>query len=42
LAGSKGYKLVAANNACYNLFFVREDCLNNLKELLIEDALKGS
>jgi len=42
LAESKGYKLVAANNGCYNLFFVREDCLNNLKELLIEDALKGS
>jgi hypothetical protein len=42
LAESKGYKLVAANNGCYNLFFVRKDCLKNLEELTLEDALKNS
>lgn len=42
LAGSKGYRLVAANKGCYNLFFVREDCVKNLEELKVEDALKNS
>lgn len=40
LAERKGYKLVAANKGCYNLFFVRKDCLKNLKELTVESALK--
>lgn len=40
LAEAKGYALVAANKGCYNLFFVRKDCLKNLKELSVEDALK--
>lgn len=40
LAETKGYTLVAANKGCYNLFFVRKDCLKNLKELSVEDALK--
>jgi len=40
LAEAKGYKLVAANKGCYNLFFVRKDCMNNLKELSVEDVLK--
>lgn len=41
LAAAKGYTLVAANKGCYNLFFVRKDCLNNLKELTIEEALQN-
>ncbi len=40
LAEAKGYTLVATNKGCYNLFFVRKDCLKNLKELSVEDALK--
>lgn len=39
LAASKGYQFVMANKGCYNLFFVRKDCMFNLKELSIEDAL---
>lgn len=41
LAETKGYKLVAANKGCYNLFFVRKDCMHDLSELTIEDALKN-
>ena len=41
LAAAKGYSLVAANKGCYNLFFVRKDCMKNVKELTIEDALKN-
>nr|MBP6431550.1 hypothetical protein [Ferruginibacter sp.] len=39
LANKKGYQLVAVNNGCYNLFFVREDYMENLVTLTIEDAL---
>lgn len=42
LANKKGYQLVAVNNGCYNLFFVREDCMKNLTRLSIEDALHNS
>ncbi len=42
LANKKGYQLVAVNNGCYNLFFVREDCMRNLKPLVIEKALENS
>ena len=40
LAAAKGYSLVAANKGCYNLFFVRKDCMQHLKELPVEDALQ--
>lgn len=33
LANKKGYQLVALNNGCYNLFFVRKDCLGNLQKI---------
>lgn len=39
LANSKGYELVAANKGCYNLFFVRKDCMGKLKHMGIEEAL---
>lgn len=42
LAEKKGYKLVAANKGCYNLFFVRTDCMNNLRALTIAEALQNS
>jgi hypothetical protein len=42
LANKKGYQLVAVNKGCYNLFFVREDCMENLKTLVIEKALENS
>ncbi len=42
LAEEKGYQLVAANKGCYNLFFVRKDCLKNLEELPVENALIDS
>jgi hypothetical protein len=41
LANKKGYQLVAVNNGCYNLFFVREDCMKNLKALPLEIALQN-
>ena len=41
LANKKGYELVAANKGCYNLFFVRKDCMKNLRAITIEDALKN-
>jgi hypothetical protein len=40
LANKKGYQLVAVNNGCYNLFFVREDCMKILKTINIEKALE--
>jgi hypothetical protein len=40
LANSKGYKLVASNRSGNNLFFVREELMENFKELSIEDAYK--
>jgi len=42
LARTKGYRLVAANKGCYNLFFTREDCMNGLKEITLEEALKNA
>ena len=42
LAEAKGYKLVATNNGAYNLFFVRKDCMRNLKELTVQDALRNT
>jgi hypothetical protein len=42
LANKKGYQLVAVNNGCYNLFFVREDCMKNLKILPLETALQNT
>ena len=42
LANKKGYQLVAVNKGCYNLFFVQEDLMQNLKTLVIEKALENS
>ncbi len=42
LANKKGYQLVAVNKGCYNLFFVQEDLMRNLKTLVIEKALENS
>jgi hypothetical protein len=42
LANKKNYQLVAVNNGCYNLFFVRADCMKNLKSLSLETALQNS
>lgn len=42
LAEKKGYTLVAANKGCYNLFFVRNDCLSNLPEADLEKLLQGN
>ena len=42
LAETKGYSLVATNKGCYNLFFVRNDCMQFLNELSIEEALKNT
>ena len=42
LANKKGYQLVAVNKVCYNLFFVQEDLMRNLKTLVIEKALENS
>jgi hypothetical protein len=41
LANKKGYQLVAVNKGCYNLFFVREDCMKTLQTLSIEKALEN-
>ncbi|MGC4036223.1 MAG: hypothetical protein QM764_09690 [Chitinophagaceae bacterium] len=41
LARNKGYKLVAANRGCYNLFFVREDCMKCLEEISVEEILSN-
>jgi hypothetical protein len=41
LANKKGYELVAANKGCYNLFFVRKDCMKNLRAITIEEALEN-
>lgn len=38
LANEKGYCLVAGNSAGNNLFFVREDCMNNLKPKSIDEV----
>lgn len=42
LAEKKGYTLVASNKGCYNLFFVRNDCLNNLPEANLEKLLQDN
>ena len=42
VANKKGYQLVAVNKGCYNLFFVQEDIMQNLKTLVIEKALENS
>jgi hypothetical protein len=42
LANKKGYQLVAVNSGCYNLFFVREDCMVNLQPITIEKALENT
>jgi len=42
LANKKGYQLVAVNKGCYNLFFVQEGLMQNLKTLVIEKALENS
>ncbi len=39
LANKKGYELVAANKGGYNLFFVRQDCMGNMKRLAIVEVL---
>ncbi len=39
LANKKGYELVATNKGCYNLFFVRKDCLYELKPISVEEAI---
>jgi hypothetical protein len=41
LAEIKGYELVAVNKGCYNLFFVRKDCMQHLKALTIEEVLQS-
>ena len=38
LAIKKGYKLVASNSAGNNLFFVRDDLMQNLDELTVQEA----
>jgi hypothetical protein len=42
LANKKGYQLVDTNKGCYNLFFVREDCIHNLQIKNIEDSLRDN
>jgi hypothetical protein len=42
LALEKGYELVAANKKGYNLFFVRKDCMTNLKSINVTEMLKDS
>ncbi len=41
LADEKGYELVAANKQGYNLFFVRRDCMSNLKAIGVTEMLKN-
>jgi hypothetical protein len=36
----KGYELAAANKPGYNLFFVRKDCMINLKSINVTEMLK--
>lgn len=40
LANSKGYKLVATNKSGNNIFFVRNDLMNGLKEISVKDAYR--
>lgn len=40
LAEKKGYSLAAVNKGCYNLFFVRNDCMKGLKKMTLDEAMK--
>ncbi len=42
LARSKGYTLVAANEGSYNLFFVRNDCIKEVKECTPDEIITAA
>ena len=41
LAHKKGYELVSVNKGAFNLFFVKKECMKNLKSISVAEALSA-